>query len=195
MWHQSGSLLVLDGTSERNAEAGEPANLRLVTQDWSELTLEVFPSPPEKVLVEGSSGIIARRTVYERDTADGTAQEDASTTVELLLAPQGRGGGGGAKGQKLIVGISASPTKRSWIVRVHLRHPAQRLSFSLRSEEEEQPRTVTRSLVHLMPAKDCATSYFPLQGAGATPPCEAGAVAEFRIDAGVVPRRIAVEIV
>ena len=62
------------------------------------------------------------------------------------------------------------------------------------SDGLEAQGVVRGSLRHLMPAADCAVSHFPLRGEGAPPPCEAGAIAEFRLASSTAERRVAADV-
>ena len=46
-----------------------------------------------------------------------------------------------------------------------------------------------------LPAPDCAANHFPFGGEGAPPACEAGAIAEFKLSASRVARRVEAEVV
>jgi hypothetical protein len=170
MWHKRGALLVTDGTK---------GNLRLETQDWSELTVEAFPAA-------GAS--TETREVHEQEKSLKSSQQGAGgagalPTVVALST--------GTDGTAVSVAVSESPTPRSWVVRIHLRSVGQRLSLGGSAEERAAAGVVRGSLRHLLPAPDCAQSHFPLGGAGARPACQAGAIAEFRLAAATAGRRVA----
>lgn len=148
MWHRRGSLLILDGT---------PNGLRIVNQDWTELTIEAFPA----------SGFAHHaRTLYEQE---GSLLGDAaSTRVELATDESGL----------VALTVSDSNASRSWVVRLHL-HADQRFVASV--DANSQLVNVT----HLFPASGCdgglTDDYFPFSGAGFRPACQGGPIAEFRI--------------
>jgi len=154
MWHRRGSLLVLDGTKD---------GLRVVTQDWSALTVEAFPS---------RSTDRHKRAVFEQEASD--IDDAVSTDVELVT--DGIGG--------VVVTVGEAPTLRSWVVRIHLQR-GQRFVLNAASEAAER---LAGGVKHLYPAVGCdgslADGHFPLGGAGARPACFAGPVAEFRLAAG-----------
>ena len=157
MWHKRGSVLVTDGTKD---------NLRIVNQDWTELTIEAFPTA-----VASSE----HREVFEQDNSE-YAGAPHSTVVSLSTFGNGT----------VVVAMSASPVRRCWVVRLHLHHVGQRISVD--------PVTVVAASIvgpirHLL-AKDCSQAHFPFGGAGVRPACHAGPIAEFRLAATTAPRRI-----
>jgi hypothetical protein len=88
MWHRKdGGLIVL---------ADKPTT-RVEDQDWSSLTLEVFPS---------KSALRTSRAVFERSS-------EASTQIVLDSDGDGK--------VRLEIGNSQDGTAREWVVRVHLR--------------------------------------------------------------------------
>ena len=154
MWHKRGALLV-------TAASG---SLRLVEQDWSELTIEAFPT------ADGSS---ARRDLYEQE---GSAFASADpTAIELT-----------SHGDTVALEMGASPVARACIVRVHLHRAEQRLT--LVGEAGSMVASVQQSVRHPLP--DCSGNHFPFLGAGAAPACEAGAVAELRLAPSKAARRV-----
>lgn len=148
MWHKRGSVLVTDNTRE---------NLRIVNQDWSVLTVEAFPA---------SEARSETRTLYEQDTAALQAGKDPATRV--TLATDGN--------ETVTLSVSESPTTRSWLVRLHLRRPDQRLRLT---DATMSAAGIDGGVHHLAPT--CDPGYFPLMGAGSRPPCQGGTVAEFRL--------------
>ena len=188
MWHKAGAVLVTDGTAarwgreEEEEESSARKPLRLVHQQWSELTIEAFPA---------AGAWRERRDVYEQEgsaaaaaAAVAAAATAAPTTVELRTFGNGT----------VAVSVSGSPVPRAWVVRLHLR-PGQRLALLARSSSSSSSSSLAAvagggRVEHLLPAADCAESYFPFRGAGARPACEAGAVAEFRLPSSAVARRI-----
>ena len=163
MWHKRSSVVVLvsDGKQRINA------------QDWSELTIEAFPS---------AAAAIATREVFEQDFT-GHA-DDASTLVSLKTDGGGR----------VSVGVGASPAThagRGWAIRLHLR-PGQKLVL-----DGDVTEVAATSLRHLQPDCDPAavTSHFPFLGAGTRPACAAGAIAEFRLPTARTERWVEATIV
>ena len=155
MWHRRGALLV---TAPRKG-------LRLVEQDWGELTIEAFPT-------SGASS--ARRDLFEQEGAAlAPDADDAPTTIELTSRGDGT----------VALAVGASPVARAWVVRLHLHAAAQRLALV-----GDASSVAAGSLRHLLP--DCSRRHFPLQGEGAAPPCEAGAIAELRLAPSKEARRI-----
>ena len=121
-----------------------------------ELTIEAFPSV---------AAATERREIFEQEaSAHG---DDTSTTVELSTDGAGR----------VRVGVSASAVARGWVVRLHLR-PGERLVLS---DAALAAAGGVGCVQHLEP-RSCAEDHFPFLGAGTPPACEAGAVAEFRLE-------------
>jgi len=130
---------------------------RVDDQDWSTLTLEVFPSA---VASE------TRRFVAERGSSAEAAAGEART--ELVLRTDGQGG--------VAVDIGDGPV-RAWIVRLHLL-PGQLAAGASLDGAALEP--LESWLCHLGPGADTDT-YFPLLGAGTAPASQAGPVAELRL--------------
>ena len=182
-------LLVTDHT---------PDNLRVEGQDWTELTLEVFPAP---------TAATVSRQLYEQEAtlqrAAKTTPEHhhaaaAATVVEVTTGVahdiggkregDGQGEGGERKSTGVAVRVAASPAlvSRSWIVRLHLL-PGQRLVLD---DNGKGTHTTTPTVRHMLPAQNCAVSHFPFSGPGTTPACRAGPVAEFRLPASAQERLV-----
>ena len=129
---------------------------RINSQDWSELTIEAFPA---------DSATETREIFEQEGSAHGN---NASTVVELTT-----------DASKLHVGVSASAVARSWLVRLHLR-PGERLALS---DESLARMGGVGSVHHIEPLRNCNESgYFPFAGKGSAPGCQAGAIAEFRLE-------------
>lgn len=152
MWHKRGSLLLTDGTK---------GNLRLVSQDWSELVVEAFPAA-------GASS--ETRHVYEQE---GSEHANDSHPTKVRLVSNGNG--------KVVIETSTSPIQRSWLVRLHLRSGER-----VRLDPESQA-AVAGPVNHLAP-RGCDASFFPLHGEGSLPSCRAGPVAEFRLVSSSAPQ-------
>jgi len=152
IWHKRGSVLVTDAT---------PDNLRIVEQDWSQLTIEAFPS---------ATSSTEHRNLFEQEASKQYANAEP-TVVSLITNGEG----------KVTVTISQAPTPRSWTVRLHL-SPGQ--TFKLDSNTYAQ--AVVGDVTLIYPTVDCH-QYFPLQGKTTAPPCQAGPVAEFVIAATDAP--------
>lgn len=151
MWHKKGGLVV----------AVQEGEQRINSQDWKELTIEAFPS---------AAASTEQRAIYEQE---GSAHgDDALTTVELRTDGAG----------KVTLGVSAAVEPRSWVVRVHLRK-GERLVVS---DADLAAAGGVGPVRHLEP-RECDDEvtdggrFFPFKGAGTAPACEAGAVAEFRL--------------
>lgn len=161
-WHKRGGLIV-------TVQEGEQ---RIESQDWSELTVEAFPT--------GGADAAASTETREIFEQEGSTHGDAASTV-VELTTDGEG--------KLHFGVSASAATRSWVVRLHLR-PGERLVLS---DEVMLAAGGVRSVRHLEPPPGgCGEghSFFPFLGAGTAPACEAGAIAELRLAGSNEARRI-----
>lgn len=108
------------------------------------------------------------RHLHERNGA-------GSTCVELHTDGHG--------GVRVLIG--EAPVKRSWVVRLHLR-PGERVT-SASIDGVKILSTVAQ--LHLEPNADEA-SYFPLLGAGNSPPKGSGAVAELHVQASAKARTV-----
>jgi hypothetical protein len=129
---------------------------RINSQDWSELTIEAFPAV----------SATETREIFEQE---GSAHGNSASTVVELTTDAG----------KLHVGVSASAVARSWLVRLHLR-PGERLALS---DESLARMDGIGSVHHIEPLRNCSESgYFPFAGKGSAPGCQAGAIAEFRLE-------------
>ena len=162
MWHKKGGLVV----------AVQEGEQRINDQSWDELTIEGFP------LSAGSAASSEERNIYEQEGSPHG--EGASTTVSLHTD-----GVGGVR-----VGVSASVQPRSWVVRLHLK-PGERLALS---DAELAAAGAVGSVRHLEP-RDCEDdttdggSFFPFKGPGTAPACEAGPIAEFRLQGSATETR------
>jgi len=134
--------------------------LRISEQDWRELTVHAFPSE--------SAGVSSRRLV-DRDgrTTVVTLATDEAGTVTLHIVPP-----------------PAAATTRAWRLRIHLAL-GQRLESGLIDGAE----ILAGRLQHVEPSEDCAAA-FPFDGAGASPACKAGPVAELHVPAAAGPHRV-----
>ena len=141
LWHKRGAILVTDHSD----------TLRMEGQDWTELTIQAFPS---------SSPSHATRTLHMQEKM----LHEAPVLVSLRTFANGT----------VTVEASASPV-RTWVVRVHLR-PGQRLSTA---RPEHGPGVQMSSVQHLLP--DCTRAHFPFGGLGSLPACHAGPIAEMKV--------------
>lgn len=155
MWHMSGGFLVLDGTF---------GGLRIVNQDWSELTIDAFPA---------RSSHHHKRMIYEQEGSPHA--KAAPTAVEVTTDNNGR----------VAVTIGESPIPRSWVVRYHLR-VGERFVV-----DDSTLRDIDGVITHLQPQCDSRDAdQSPFQGGGARPPCHSGAIAEFRLSKASTQRRV-----
>lgn len=166
MWHKRGAILVTNPSS----------GLRIIEQEWDELTIEAFPA--------AAVDSVEVRELHEQESSQ---HADADATEASLRTYAGNA--------TVVVSLSASPIKRSWTCRLHLRHASQRLSLPGSPAALAAAGIVPGSLRHLLPAHDCAASHFPFGGEGSPPACEAGPIAEFKLSASRVARRVEAEIV
>lgn len=104
MWHKAGSLLVLC----------DAPGLRVTEQDWSTLTLEIFPSPTTAVTSDQQPPIETTHTIFER--SDAASPSDVGQTSIRLLS----GGGGDGITSMVRVEVGAGPAPRAWNVRINL---------------------------------------------------------------------------
>lgn len=152
MWHRRGTFLVTVDSPARRVEE----------QDWSVLTLEVFP--------DLTSTEPVRQTVYNQHTA-------ARTDLTMEIIP---------KGEKMnIIRFTISKSEdgqsRGWIVRLHLL-PGQTCEYATEDNTE-------LSINHLPPVAP-NTLFFPFAGAGTRPASNAGHIAEITIPQHSEPRNI-----
>lgn len=164
MWHRRGSFTVITSRPE----------LRVARQDWSELTLEIFPDATDAA--DGGRPSIQRhqKQVYERDST-------TRTVLDMLTTD----------GSQLTMHISAHPEQlaRGWCLRVHLR-PGQRVlaaevdgrpaTFADLSSDLSSHMVAPNVIVHLTPALESA-AHFPFGGVGTLPHAGSGPVAELTI--------------
>jgi len=153
MWHRQGGLLVL---------ANAPGS-RVESQDWSMLTLEVYP-------VLDARGV-TRRNVYERGT--GSRTELHMITNETA-------------GLHLTIGAAEDGSSRSWIVRFNL-PPGQ---HGIRAVADGAELDTTG--MHIPPV-DSSASFFPFGGAGTAPAQLAGPVLELVLVSSKGPRVVEVQ--
>jgi alpha-glucosidase (family GH31 glycosyl hydrolase) len=154
MWHKKdGGLMVVTNTP----------GLRIEGQDWSELTLESFPStaavPKE-----------TRRSVFALKTAERT---------DIVQTTDGSG--------KLTVTISAATDgeSRAWALRVHM-EPGQKAT----SATVDGKAIATTSIVHIAPRANDDGAEFPFAAVDAPPPSNAGHIALLRLESAAEPRTI-----
>ena len=151
MWHRRGGMVVT-----------APVAQTVEAQDWSRLTLEVFPFP-----------------------AGGGAEN--RTLVRRVVARESELGGGGAAitmtqtvAGVVLLGVEEEPgaVRRGWLLRLHLL-PGETASLVMpeRKEVATACNTATLHPRHL-------AGFVPFAGAGAAPPPLAGAVLEVRCPPG-----------
>ena len=155
LWHRKGGLLITAPIAQTVDE-----------QDWSELTLEIFPrahrhkDPPQqrRVIREGEPG--EGTTVFYEETTDGR--------LSIQILP------------------SKSTPARAWLVRVNLEP-----DHALASAVVDGVLTSTDSLTVLAPVPlDQCADFFPLRGRGAAPASEAGDVVELQLASAVGKRSV-----
>ena len=165
MWHRAGGMVVLC----------DKPGLRVSEQDWSNLTLEIFPA------ARGSGVVEAERTVFERSAAS-SSHDVGQTHLRLLTSADD-----GTVRLKIGAGARGVPA-RAWLARIHLL-PGQSVvagSPTLITLDEHGDETGGQAVrVHssdmqvLQPVSgSAAPRHFPLRGAGSAPPTGAGAVVE-----------------
>jgi len=143
MWHKRGSFTVTVDSPARRVE----------DQDWSTLTLEVYP--------EISSEEVVTRSVFSLGSA---ARTDLS--MKSLSNNDGMG--------LVSFEISASENgeSRAWLVRLHLR-PGQECVSAIADETDLEVN-------HLSPVSNL-TAFFPFGGRGTAPAANAGKIAEILV--------------
>ena len=136
--------------------AVEDGKQRVGRQDWSQLTLEAFPS---------ADAMTSSVRVFEQDAS----KHDDGAFTEVTLTTDGAGG--------VAVAVSKSVQARSWLVRLHLRRGQHLVSLV-----HSAAASGGASVQHLQPPVDCEErGFFPFGGAGTPPACRAGPIAEFLI--------------
>jgi hypothetical protein len=166
MWHKRGSFTVM---------ASQPS-LRVRWQDWSELTLEIFPGPTSVGGQWLRSSV--HKQVHERDSAD------ALTMLEMLT-----------EDNQLTIQVSPGPGQlaRGWCLRVHMQ-PGQLVAAAEVDGEVvalggDQPtgsdgRRTHTNVLTLIPIGKASrdAEYFPFAGAGKASPFGGGLIAELTIE-------------
>lgn len=114
MWHKAGSMLVLC----------DKPGMRVTEQDWSTLTLEVFPAPIDSstsattinddIGMNGSGMIETKQAVYMYEQSDAISPSDVDHTFLRLS------GGGDGTTSKVRVEIGAGEIPRAWNVRINM---------------------------------------------------------------------------
>ena len=155
MWHRHGSFTVISSRP----------GLRVATQDWSELTLEIFPG--------GGNASSSRKQLHERDSA-------AWTELEMRT-----------DGDQLTVTIGASEIARSWSLRVHLRL-GQRVTAA---EVDGRPALLELAHIAAsqdVAAAAAGGGHFPFGGTGTAPATgsASGPIAELRIERAATARAV-----
>ena len=158
MWHNHNGGLVITTNNP---------GLRIEGQDWSELTLEAFPST-------APSASITRRAVYALKTAAKT---------DVTLSTDGAG--------KMNVDVSAAEDgeARAWALRVHLR-PGQKAV----SAYVDGVALAHSEIVHIAPRAHDDDAEFPFNAVDSAPPSHAGHVVLIRMVTSAKPRAVEVTI-
>ena len=131
--------------------------LRVTEQDWSSLTVEVFPA----AIAEGAAPVETNRTVFEKSEAR-SPHEVAQTPLRLRS-----GGGNGIV--RLEIGAAATP--RAWVVRIQLLCGQSILAGSVVLTTMGDGEAVTSEAPHfrvIEPATS-AVGFAPFQGSGSAP--------------------------
>jgi hypothetical protein len=151
MWHRLGSFLIT---------VDSPA-LRIEDQDWSILTLEVFPDLTTDLKTE--------KSVFSLDTA-------ARTDLMMENIPKEKGG-------MVHFEISASEDgiSRGWLIRLHLRPEQACLSANVDGMDLD--------VVHIPPVA-LGTNFSPFGGAGTAPAPNAGHIAEIKVPSADYERKL-----
>lgn len=162
MWYRrDGGLFAL---------ADAPA-VRVEEQDWSQLTLDVFPSQSKHVTT---------KYVYERSSsgAAGASTEIVLRTDSSASTPSGA--------TTVRLDIAACPEGiRSWALRFHLRPGQTVTSVWVDGQAVE-------GLLILPPSSD--VKVFPFGGVGSVPAENAGPVAELHLSAESSARHVAIQL-
>jgi len=135
-------------------------------QDWSVLTLEVFPNLGESC--DGDSSVVLR-SVYSLENA-------ARTDIAMETIPRQKTSNSENSivwSGELNFNISASTDRisRGWVVRLHL------LPGQICSSATLNGKMMTTSVVHFKPTE----TIFPFGGSGTSPATQAGPVAELLV--------------
>ncbi len=190
MWHKAGSMLVLC----------DNPGLRVTEQDWSTLTLEVFPSPASA----GEKPVSISRSVFERSNA-AAASGVAQTTLWLLSG----GGDGNTSTVRVEIGTGCIP--RAWNVRINLRRnqtivkDSAVLTTLASSAGDEEGREVVGTEVltstavrlvnpYISTRANGSDSFFPFGGSGSPSAAGAGPVVEVSLDASQHHRVLELEV-
>jgi len=150
MWHRLGSFLITVDSPARRVE----------DQDWSVLTLEVFPDLTTELYTE--------KSVYSLETA-------ARTDLSMRNIPKDNGGF-----VNFHITESEDGESRGWIFRLHLRPGQSCLSANADGKDLK--------VLHIDPLKD--TNYSPFGGVGTAPAPQAGKIAEIFVPTANHERKI-----
>jgi alpha-glucosidase (family GH31 glycosyl hydrolase) len=157
MWHRLGSFLITVDSPARRVEL----------QDWSILTLEVFPDLTTELYTE--------KSVYSLETA-------ARTDLSMRNVPkEGQNGGGFVHFQ---ISESEAGESRGWMVRLHLRPGQSCVGANVDGTE--------LGIVHIDPVID--DMFYPFQGVGTPPAPNAGKIAEIKVPSSKQERKMVLSI-
>ena len=163
MWHNHNGGLVITTNSP---------GLRIEGQDWSELTLEAFPSA-------SAEEVVTQRTVHALKTA-------AKTGISMKTDGTGK--------MKLSISAADDGVTRAWALRVHLR-----VGQKVESAAVDGNTLQTTDVVHIAPRATNAGAYsetdFIFNAVDTPPPLLAGDVALIRIAGSAKPHEIELKIV
>jgi alpha-glucosidase (family GH31 glycosyl hydrolase) len=146
MWHRLGSFLI---TVDSKAT-------RVEDQDWSVLTLEVFPDFTTEVYIE--------KSLYSLGTA-------ARTDLSMANIPKDNNNGGFVN---FHISASEDGESRGWLVRLHLRPGQNCISAGVDDDGTDL------DIVHIDPITD-TDDFFPFGGSGTPPAPKAGKIAEIKV--------------
>jgi len=163
MWYRrDGGLLVL-------ADSPDAPSTRIEDQDWSLITLEVFPA---------ASFYRTRRSLFDRRTAART---------DIVLNSDGAGNA------RIFIGKATDGASRAWLARIHLRQ-GQRIVEAM----VDGWAVPLGEIVHVYPGDRNLRAggvAYPLGGAGSLPAPNAGPIVELRIASSASPRTVDVLVV
>ena len=156
MWHRAGGMIVV---------CDEPG-LRVTEQDWSSLTLEVFPA------AEGHVPVETRRTVFEKSQAT-SPHEVGQTPLRL------RTGGGDGIVRLEIGAATARAQPRAWVVRIQLLRGQSVVGGSaVVTTTDGDGVVVSEAQLRTIEPATSAVGFFPFQGSGSAPAAGAGSAVE-----------------
>jgi len=160
MWHRLGGFLITVDSPARRVE----------NQDWSILTLEVFPDLTTETYTE--------KSVFSLETA-------ARTDLSMRNVPKdGENPGGFVDFQ---ISESEDGASRGWLVRLHLRPDQSCVSAIVDGTE--------LGIVHIDPITERESyKFYPFGGVGTPPAPNAGKIAEIKVPSSKYERKMVLSI-